>query len=364
MPAVEAEVIESLRLVPVDTVIRARSSTALDALYIGEVLTPFFGAVLTERLRLRETVVGVASQRVTLTETIHFVDQLYRAAVAELEDGLGFEFTLDTQIAFQIIERLRISEALVGNGTYHVVLTQAMRLLTSLANFYGADMIDGLAFAETMVSKELARATITDGFEIEPVLAPQFLLNVKLTDRIDIDPVEAINMLFQPHLQEGVEFEAGYLAPNGSFTTWVMNARTGAVTEYDNFVFNSFAPMGSRYLGAADDGLYELLGDDDDGDDIVARIRGGYLQFGGTQLSRLKEAYLAARGEGDWVLRIITGDGMTYNYAVSNRSMRSTKVHMGKGQRARYFAYELVSTGQDFDLDTLEFVPIVVQRRV
>jgi hypothetical protein len=49
---------------------------------------------------------------------------------------------------------------------------------------------------------------------------------------------------------------------------------------------------------------------------------------------------------------------------VSTRSMRSTKVHMGKGQRARYFSFELISTGGDFDLDTLEFVPIVVQRRV
>jgi hypothetical protein len=37
---------------------------------------------------------------------------------------------------------------------------------------------------------------------------------------------------------------------------------------------------------------------------------------------------------------------------------------MGKGQRARYFAFELISAGQDFDLDTIEFVPIVVQRRV
>jgi hypothetical protein len=44
--------------------------------------------------------------------------------------------------------------------------------------------------------------------------------------------------------------------------------------------------------------------------------------------------------------------------------MRSTKFHMGKGQRSRYFAFELISAGQDFDLDTLEFVPLVVQRRV
>ena len=44
--------------------------------------------------------------------------------------------------------------------------------------------------------------------------------------------------------------------------------------------------------------------------------------------------------------------------------MKTTKVNLGKGLRARYFAFELVSTGQDFDLDTLEFIPLVAQRRV
>ena len=59
-----------------------------------------------------------------------------------------------------------------------------------------------------------------------------------------------------------------------------------------------------------------------------------------------------------------TGDGKTYTYAVVGKDMQTTKVHMGKGLRARYFAFELISTGQDFDLDDIEFMPLVAQRRV
>src|SRR5690606_33481148 len=129
----------------------------------------------------------------------------------------------------------------------------------------------------------------------------------------------------------------GYLAPNGSITTWAMNTRTGAVTEYGNYAFNSFANFGNVYLGASDQGVHELRGDTDDGEDIIARLRSGYLQFGGTHLSRLKAAYISARGEGDVYLKIITADGAEYVYTVPTREMRSTKVHMGKGQRARYF---------------------------
>jgi hypothetical protein len=69
-------------------------------------------------------------------------------------------------------------------------------------------------------------------------------------------------------------------------------------------------------------------------------------------------------GAGDYVLRVLTRDGKTYNYRVTAADGRSVKINMGKGLRSRYFAFELVSTGQDFDLDTLEFIPLVADRRV
>jgi hypothetical protein len=44
--------------------------------------------------------------------------------------------------------------------------------------------------------------------------------------------------------------------------------------------------------------------------------------------------------------------------------MKTARINIGKGIRARYFAFELISTGQDFDLDSLEFIPLVAKRRV
>ena len=77
-----------------------------------------------------------------------------------------------------------------------------------------------------------------------------------------------------------------------------------------------------------------------------------------------KAAYLGMRGNGDVILKLDTGDGKTYTYQTVIQDMQSTKVRLGKGLRARYFSFELISTGQDFDLDTVEFIPLVAQRRV
>ena len=37
---------------------------------------------------------------------------------------------------------------------------------------------------------------------------------------------------------------------------------------------------------------------------------------------------------------------------------------IGKGLSARYFAFELTTPGQDFDLDSVEFIPMMRDRRV
>lgn len=145
-------------------------------------------------------------------------------------------------------------------------------------------------------------------------------------------------------------------------TTWAMSTRSGAVAEYTNFTFSSFMPFEGGYLAATPAGLYTLGGVLDEGERIPVRARSGLMRFGGPRLSRLKAAYVTARGGEDLTLAIETGEGVRYVYGVASRVMRTMKVHMGKGMRATHFLFDL--EGAMLDLDSLELLPLVVQRRV
>ena len=205
--------------------------------------------------------------------------------------------------------------------------------------------------------------SLIDGVGVGATLNRGLLLRVTASDELEIGHTDALKMLFKPTLADAFEIVSAYLDPEG-LTTWAVNLSHGGVTEYTNYNFNSFATMGSKYIAADADGLYELVGDDDDGDDIVARLKSGLLQFGRSNYSSFKGIYLGVRGGGDFVLRLVTGDGRSYTYSVEARTMETTKVNVGKGLRARYFSFELISTGQDFDLDSIEFIPLVAKRRV
>lgn len=302
--------------------------------------------------------------KTTLTDRPGVAAALLASWAMSLSSGIGLHDAISAVRAASVIETLGLLGAVVPNSKRRVTLAQGVGMADSLLNFFGKSVSEGVGMASTLGAMKLVTPVLTQGVGMAAVLAAKLVVRVTATDTIGLDDANLLKLLFSPVLIDGVEVSAAYVSPGGDFTTWAMNTRTGAVTEYSNYVFNSFMQMGNKYLGGADDGLYELNGDTDAGTDIIARIKSGLAQFAGSKFTLFKGIYLGVRGEGDFVLRLITGEGVTYDYAVATRNMRTTKVHTGKGLRTRYFAFELISTGQDFDLESIEFVPLVTDRRV
>lgn len=322
------------------------------------------GIYMLEQIRLAQSEIVNQRLHFTLTELINLHDAVARAQPVAVSDVVTIHQSELIQFAVKVLESLGLSDLLSPKFIYHLSLIEQINLASTIARFMGGAIIDGFTVSEAVSPLYRANASLVDGVGVNDSLTPRFLLRAVASDQVSLTSTMVLKAILHGTIIEGVQLSAAYVAPNGSITTWAMNTRTTAVSEYRNYPFNSFAKSGRRYLGAAADGLYELDGDTDNGADIIATIRAGLAQMSGSHLGGIKAAYLAARGVGGWVLRIITGHGEVYNYGVTNQSMRSTKVHIGKGLRARYFAFELVSSGQDFDLESLEFIPIVNDRRV
>ena len=331
---------------------------------ISETYALLPGVLLRDRVKLPEAYDTTTVYGLLVSDAAVLRDALLGGRAVDVAETVTISETLRRGVAVRVLEKLGLADTLVGAAKYGMRWTDTVRLTDRLLRFVGGDVAETIALTSSWTPRMRARKQVSEGITLADTLTPKFLLSAVARDDIELDAQSLLQMLFQPTLRETIEISAAYLSPGGGFTAWAMNTRTAAVTEYDNFAFNSFARIGNKYIGATETGLYELNGDTDDGDPIVSRIKSGFMQFGGVQLSRLKAAYIGMRGEGDFVLRIETGDGARYDYAVSTRNLRTAKVHMGKGQRARYFSFELIGTGADFDLDSIEFVPLVVQRRV
>lgn len=146
---------------------------------------------------------------------------------------------------------------------------------------------------------------------------------------------------------------------------WVVNLDSNASVQYEQYGFNSFFQRGNDYYGVANDGIYKLSGDTDNGDPISALVEFARTNLDSTQAKRLSAVYLAAAGDA-LILKVVTpGRTNLYTARWSGADTRNQRVTPGKGLQSAYWQFSVLNqNGGDFELGGLEFLPIVTQRRI
>lgn len=145
---------------------------------------------------------------------------------------------------------------------------------------------------------------------------------------------------------------------------WVMNARSGGFTRYENYPFNSFAKVGGINLGAAPDGIYELDGGGDE--PVRAMVSFGKQDFGTSLLKSIPNAYIGVSSCGRlWMRVVVGGRDYLYRARTAGEDLATQRFDLGRGLRANYIEFELYNEdGDDFELSSVEFVVLPTTRRI
>lgn len=316
---------------------------------------------VTDTLALADSVPGVSQATSAPTEAVTMSGAMSAVwgvvlsstvAIADEAQRLMHQAVLDT-----------ISFTTPAPGTRHALsLTEALATSGTATPAWHRASGDTLGIGTTAASLAKFRAGVTDATTFDDAPALEVLLYATVSEDVVLDDVPAQTLLFQAIIQDDVRFKAFFASP--AYTAWAMNTRNAAVTQYTGFNFNSFAKMGERYLGANDQGLFWLDGDDDDGRTVKSRITTGIIQPNGNKLAGVQYAYLGMRGDGQFVVTVTDEAGGAYNYTLTGSSMETARVAFGRGLKTRYFTFSLESQGQDFDLDSVEFITTEMARKV
>lgn len=152
---------------------------------------------------------------------------------------------------------------------------------------------------------------------------------------------------------------------DGGYFVWVFNARTGAVSRYLRYGFDSFAQIGGHHFGVAEDGVYLLEGDTDAGQSIEARAGTGLLDLGAKELKHVSAVYLDAASDGALAVRVQAGQQQyTYKARRASAFNAQQRVDTGRGLRATHYSFELLNHGADFELDAMDVNVAKSARRI
>lgn len=303
----------------------------------------------------------------TVTEQARVSELVQSAWPIAVIQNMTISEVLNAAIGVTIMERLNISSVVAVQAKYGITISELISISDGLWNLLSGVIVDAMTIHGDLSVVTHAAASMTDTIVLTEALGQQLIMSITVSDTVELTDAQLIQAIYDCTLEDGVIISAGFVSPDGTFTTFAINTRTNAVSEYEHWVFNSFGKMGNRYIGANQDGIYELNGVDDDGVSIPAYVRSGLFQPGGSRYSAFKAAYLGMRinnSASDTYLKIVMGDGVERVYKAHVQDMHSSRVDLGKGLRSRYWAWELVTTGAEFDLESITFIPLVASRRV
>ena len=287
----------------------------------------------------------------------------------------GFELEADTSYQYtamaRVVDALRLS-GLVGSQLEAVNALVAAVAMRSLLDLWLTERVaDGLELADTLSNALRAAAQLVEKVLLDgDVSGSGVRLGVVVDEKLELDAAPGTVLEAIAAIREGMSFVLHMNVDDGKYVAYSINTESKAVTQYQNYPFNSFAWVGGRCYGMSPDGIRELEGTTDDGAPIAARFRLAMTNLGTGRMKRMQAAYLGYTSTGELRLKTITTAPDRAKEAHYYRllpqpsdSPSEARVKIGQGLRSVYWGFELEAIdGAAFAIDLLALNPIVVEQ--
>ncbi len=143
------------------------------------------------------------------------------------------------------------------------------------------------------------------------------------------------------------------------------STKDGALTEYSNYDFNSFATIAGKYLGAGDDGLVELSGDDDMGVDIGVSFETGLHDGGMKNVKWMPNVKVVMKSDGSVKVRgVYDGVQKAQQTILTTVDVLMPKnVKLDKGPDGMLLGVQMENVdGAAFEVALIEMLPELTKR--
>lgn len=333
-------------------------------------LSPQLAYVLNSILRLSDAASPLARFAVTVQSSLVYRDFATIVLSRELSDSLILTdlHTGQLRMIGLLVDQLMLADQTIGR--YDALVTVISALLLADRSVIGLDgtINEALILNDTLDRDVRIIAEMVSNLELEDELEPILYLFATLEDTFALADQTTLTAALIAELFDTVSFGVRARVGDEVFIGYSMNTRLAAVSEYQNYPFNSLAMIGGRRYGAGATGVYRLEGDDDDGDPIAAHVRTGYLNF--EALTHVLNAWIGYTSDGQLVLKVITADKGTKKENWYRMKARpgggpvETRFDLAKGLLGTYWAFEIENLdGADFELDIVKIWPLRTQRR-
>lgn len=338
----------------------------------GEVLEADVLTRMFETVVFGDALAGGANTTAALSDSAVMLDVIQQAINQIVADTAAGADTLNLGAALTLVD---IADAVATQTPSYNSVMLVAELIATLEAYNGADAYDVTesgALSDAYVARVEALVAMLEAAQAVDTNTALVHVMQSATDTADGgETISSTGSLLNALLNDAVLATIRLNIGGEVFTGWVLNTDTMAPSEYQfaDLQFNSACKHGTRYLMAADDGIYEFT-NDTGVETVMTYIKTGKTDFGSDLKKRIVNAYVVYSASAQMVLKVTTsefGNLVTRNYRMTPQADDTTdarRVDIGKGVKSRYWQFEVVGDGVDCDIDEIGMLPIVLSRRI
>lgn len=345
-----------------------------DSIQVTEsAIQAYYAFKLKEVIQVNSQLQQFSQQAVEILSTIGITDARNTALALFVSE------TAQASAPLQIVEVVNLVEQMVATGqvetslqamanvTAGIAIADAERAAFAYNITEASEMSDSVQNALTMLAQINESMALADSVQNLLTIVAVVQDGVSVNDNLELTAQYFAELMSSAHVYSLIK------TPAELSQGWVMNTEGGnPISQYDNYVFNSLAYAPHQMLGANDDGIYVLEGDDDAGVPIAAELTSLMLDFATSRQKRVSAAWVGYTSDGELILKVRAVDmGEMVEYCYKGRNIGAqadpaeNRVKIGKGLRSRYWQFELANVdGADFEIDQVELYPIRLGSRV
>lgn len=344
-----------------------------DILYLSDSLSIASGWSMGEKLSIDEDFRPLATRHALLGDTLKVEDELMFLNMMALTATLTLTDSL-TQ-TFNVL--LSMADILQANDTSllrrDAIMAIAINFTMKESLNTGSVMTfaDGATVQDALTQEAQHVVTMMEALDVADTLTQRMAWVMASSDALNLTDALTAARAAQMGLMDSMFIGGVFNFAGEAYTVYAMTTVGAAVSQYDNFNYNSMFTVDGISYGVMDTGEFrDLTGPDDAGSDIDASVRLGLQNFGTALFKSCPNVYIGYTSTGALLMEVITtarGVKKSNWYKLNpipRASDTGARFDPAKGLHSKYWSFEISNVdGADFNLDFVHVWRMILSRR-
>jgi hypothetical protein len=343
-----------------------------DILNIGIGLSPTYSLslfiILEELISIIISQSSQSNSKYTVSENINLIENLRITLNGIISETLNLSSThLDILIRVEtILELISTITQITNSSVSKSIILELVSIIDSVLFNKALSISETMGLQDSLVLLQKGLNTVLEQINLITSTTGNIIKIGIISDSLDLLPSFSSVSSFINAISEQFIISIPGVTSQDTYLAYVFNTETNSVSTYNNYNFNTSALFNGKYIFGSSTGLYEYGGSKDNLVDIQASLKTVAYNFGTSNLKQIPEMYIGGTNSDSMIIKVRVDNKAEVYYKIKNTisSLHTQRIKFGKGLIGRYFQFELITSSDECDLESIEFYPIILNRKI